>query len=220
MTATAFDLLTPSVNGPAVRCGLHDKTLREKQLQIQDALKFSQEMERELSNKTVWLDATTAAGVVAWSAVIVTDIIRNTVKVAPKGGQKILMDLLDRAHKSAGKRKFDGARYAQEIKHIEEAKKALRDALPPGAKDLADLFGDMATDSLGLAGFMEDATDTRKSHDQSLRTARASVARMTAALRKIEARIADDARTDDGGAGQPEIRQSTRQAPVAVGGLH
>jgi hypothetical protein len=220
MADTYTDLLTPSVYGPAVRCGLRDKSLREKQVNLQDGLKFLQEMERELSNKTVWLDAMTAAGIVAWTAVIVTDIIRNTVKVAPKGGQKIIMDLLDKAHKQAGKHKFDGARYAEEIKRIQQAKDALKQVLPPGAKDLADLFADMAADSLGMAGFTEDATDVKKTHEQSIRTARANVRRMAATLRKIEARIADDARTDEGSASQPQVRQSTPPVPVVPSRLH
>ena len=207
-----------SIRVSTVRCGLHDKSLQEKKLQIDDAIKFLNELEREVSSQEKWLDPVSIAGILAWSAILVTDIIRNTVKIAPKGGHQLVMKLLDDAHKKASGQKFDGTRYEKEVKYIDEAMGVLRKVVPKEFESLVNLFGDMAKDSLGLAGHIEDSDETKKVMKKSAKTVQKNLSKMKEVLKKIEAKIADDAKSDDEGFGL-KAEQVTSSRPPSVSSL-
>lgn len=165
-------------------------------MNINDALIFVTEVEREISAQSKWLDAANLAGAVLWTVVLVTDIIQNCVKVTPVGNMKLVFMMLDKAKQKVNKHKFDGAPYQKEVEKIELVRKELKKVLPKQGQELADLFADMAQDSLGLAGFMQEADASRRSLDQSIRSSREIVAKMRALLREIDRQLADDALTD------------------------
>lgn len=211
---TSKQLFPINLHGPFVRSGLQDKTLHDKRVQIKDALNFTIEVRREISAQSKWLNAVNIAGVVSWWALMVTDIIQNCVKVTGVGNMKVVLMLLDKVKQQANKHKFDGARYKTEVEKIELVRKELKKVLPKQGQELADLFADMAEDWLGLAGFMEEADASRSSLEQSIRSSIATVAKMEALLRKIDAQIADDALTDSTETNGSPTRGGMSKAPV------
>ena len=219
MEPTFVDQLAQSRYGPMVRCGVHDKSLQAKRMSIADAERFVEQVDRDINSQSGKLDAANVAGIVSWSAIIVTDIIRNVVKLTPAQRANIALRILDDVHGRVSKNKFDRTRYTKEIKHIHEVVKVLKTLLPGQSKELADLFGTVAEDSLGLAGFAQDGTDARASLDQSIRTSRANVRKMRELLKKIDAKIADDARSDDGGPAPVRSEALPPQGAVSLPGL-
>lgn len=206
---------------PAIRCGLQDKTLQGKKLVLEDAIAFLNQVEREVASTSTTVDILSVAGIVAWSAVITTDIIRNAVKVTPTGNAKILTSVLDEVHKQASKRKFDGNRYGKEIKKVDELVKALRHRVPKHSHGLVDVFGELAKNSIAMMGFAADAKDTKASVEQSRKNALNQLNKLKESLKKLDEKIAYEAQSDDEGASKSprENMSQPKQKNISLGAL-
>ena len=195
-----------------IRCGLHDKSLQRKQASIQDSIDLIAEVSREIASQKDTLNVVGIAGIVSWTAIIVTDLIQDTVDVVPNPRQKILFFILGKAKESADKHKFDGNPYKGEIEKIDKASKALKDLIPKKQKELqltVKVFSNLAKNSVGFMGYLKTQEEAQKSVNQSLSAALRQLAKLQKSLEDINALIADDARTDDSGA-QPGQNRSER----------
>jgi len=74
-------------------------------------------------------------------------------------------------------------------------------------------------DAANVAGIVSWSADARASLDQSIRTSRANVRKMRELLKKIDAKIADDARSDDGGPAPVRSEALPPQGAVSLPGL-
>lgn len=203
------------VRAAAVRSGTHDKSLQQKRYVIQDAVRFGKEMLSEISRNREKLTLVELAGVVSWTTVIVTDIIEDTVTVEPTGRAKLVMDILKKV-KGKLPDKFEGNRYGKELERIDQAAKVLKAASPKKLQSVVDVFANLAKNTYGLADFMQSSGELKAANAQQKKTLEDSLRKMIGKLREIDARIADDALSDDGqGNGGPVVRQSM-QPPRAV----
>lgn len=211
---TYFDTIS-NLHGPAVRCGIHDKSLHGKKFNIEDSIKFGDEILREVRSNRQSLSVAEICGIVAWTTVMMTDIIQDVVKAEPTGRAKIVMTILGKGREQTAKHKFDNNRYASEIKKISEVAKAIKKSFPK-SNDLVDLFSNMAQNTLGLIDFSETATESRESIAQSQTTAEKNLAKLLKSLNDINNKIYDDFLSDDEGSGkrgkvyssQPGIRSN------------
>ncbi|MCX7102369.1 MAG: hypothetical protein NTX38_13045, partial [Methylobacter sp.] len=104
-----------SIYGPAVRSGVHDKSLNGKKYAINDCIQLGTEVLREIQSNKKTMSIVEVTGVLTWTTLIMTDIIQDIVKVDPTGRTKILMSVFDKAKKEASKDKFTGNRYKSSI---------------------------------------------------------------------------------------------------------
>ena len=93
---------------------------------------------------------------------------------------KVIREVYDKARKN----KFDGARHADVIKKIDAAQKVLETALGKELGMVATVFGNMAKNTVGFLGFMDDSKDTKASLDNSRKN-------LTKSLRQLEAKISE-----------------------------
>lgn len=202
-----------ALQGPAIRSGVHDKSLQRKQFAIKDSIALGNEVLREISSNRQMLSNVELAGVISWTTVMVTDIIQDAVKVEPTGRAKMVLFILDKA-KGQLPDKFAGNRYKNELKAIDTTVKVLT-AAHPRLGDLAKVFGNMAKNTYGLMDFAQSSKDAKAGNEQQKKTMEASLRKMLEKLKEIECRIYDDARSDDGQSGKSAtVRQST-QLPKA-----
>ncbi len=189
-----------SLYGPAVRSGVHDKSLNGKKYAIKDCIELGTEVLREIKSNQNKMPFVEVAGVLTWTTLIMTDIIQDIVKVDPTGNSKIVMSILDKVKKETSKNKFTGNRYKSDIDKIDKATDALKKVVPK-ASDVINVFADLAKNSLGLMDFAQSSSETKASLNQAQLTAEMNLSKMIHKLREIEAKIADDALNDDGNTG-------------------
>jgi hypothetical protein len=186
-----------SIYGPAIRSGVHDKSLNGKKYAINDCIQLGTEVLREIQSNKKTMSIVEVTGVLTWTTIIMTDIIQDIVKVDPTGRTKILMSVFDKAKKEASKDKFTGNRYKSSIDKIDMATKALK-KLAPKAEDVINVFADLAKNSLGLMDFAQSSAETKVSLNQAQLNAEKNLSKMIHKLKEIEIKIADDALNDDG----------------------
>lgn len=203
------------VHAAAVRSGVHDKSLHSKRAVIQDAVRFGEEVQREIESNRETLGLVELAGVVSWTTLIVTDIIEDTVTVVPKGQAKLVMDLLKKAKGKLPDR-FEGNRYRDQIKRVDQVAKGLKAVSPKPLQSVVDVFANLVKNNYGLVDFVQSSGELKAANAQQKKTMEASLRQMISKLREIDRRIADDALSDDGqGNGAPVVRQSM-QRPRAL----
>lgn len=212
------DLPGVVVANSCVRSGVRDKSLQDKQREIQDAIDFLLEVEREVKGQQKWLGAVNAAGILACATVITTDIIRDAVKITPETpAQALVMKVLDMADSKAKKSFYGGSRYKGELDKIDKVTTLLKKAVGKADKfGVIDLFADMAKNNLVLAGFAQDGQEAQATAQQSLTGLSKSLEKLRRVLGDIQAKIRDDDLTDDSDATRPVQRMSQAATPLRM----
>jgi hypothetical protein len=175
--------ITESLNRACLHSGVLEKELANKKKGLMDAKEFLEKMAQELESTTTMASAVEVLAAGSWSVVIVCDVIVDSVTGSPQGKTPALKVIRD-AYDEARKNKFDGARHSDVIKKIDAAQKVLETALGKELGMVATVFGNMAKNTVGFLGFMEDSKDTRV----SLATSRKN---LTKSLRQLEAKISE-----------------------------
>lgn len=186
-----------TVQRAAVRCGVQDKSLNQKRFAIKDAIAFGEQIQNEIEHNRQMLQLVEIAAALTWTIVIMTDIIQDAVKVEPTGRAKVVMFLLDKVRDKTAGSKFDGNRYNRELDGIDKMVEALKLAAP-GGEDVINVFGNLAKNSLGLTDAIQSSAENKLSSDSQRRQMATSLQRLLKQLREVEAKMRDDALSDDG----------------------
>ena len=161
--------------------------LSEKKTNLKDVRSDLRETIRELekdSERHNWLGM---LGSVVFGVSLACDALIDIVA----GGRKIPL-IRDVYYYDGLPDKFTGNRYQTEIKHVKMAQDAIREELPPRYKFLADTFGNLARNTLGIVGYMQDHGDNRDMYRSSMLMLRAQLKRLDLEIDRIERALESD----------------------------
>lgn len=191
-----------SVYGTAVRSGYHDKSLFDKKVKLADALVFMEQIEREIAAKQKSLQIMELGGIMIWSTIMITDIMHDALSLS--GKTTPVLKVLEWARGKARKDLYKNIRYQDELKKIDQVDKALKFVSSKTGKGkaiinpLVDLYSNQLRNVLALKDHIDTQNELKESHRNMVLQCHKSFQQLAQAMRKIDAAIADDARTDDG----------------------
>jgi len=168
-----------SVIEAANRSGLQQTAMAQRRAQLIELRRFNQEMLAEIRRTEDSLSFVETAGLIAIAVSMNCDVIIDAA-----GGETPGTKVVQRLYGRVTKDKFDGSKYRETIKHIGDVQDVLRKALPKGTGFLADVFGNLAKNTVLMIGFAEDSKSTKETVRQSLMSA-------TRTLKQLDEKIGE-----------------------------
>jgi hypothetical protein len=182
--------LTRSMKNTQVQC----KLLDQKRLDLLDAIDFIQSLNKEIEADGKRSNVAGNALVITIAVSMVTDIVWDSIsgtaeKLGP--GQKVGVGLLQKLYDKARGSKWEGSRHKAEIEKIDKAKNLIKMRLPQDMKFLADVFGNMAANTIGMMGAMTDKEELREMHAKGGSQGKKNLKRLAETLQKINDQLAN-----------------------------
>jgi hypothetical protein len=196
--------ISEALHKASVHSGVLEKELANKRMVLTDAKKFIQQVIREHESTVYWASVVEIVGFTFHSIAFVCDIIVDSVTGSPQGKKVPTLIVIRKAFEAAREKKFDGARHSDVIKKIDLAQKALEKALGEELSMVASVFGNMAKNTVGFLGFMEDSKDTKTSLATSRRNLTQSLRQLEAKIQEIDELLAKQAAARSPVAPEPE----------------
>lgn len=223
------DKILQTVYGNMVRCGVHKKELEQKRQGIEDAIDLNRELLYSLNANKTKNDLYVFIGVVAWSSIIVSNIILDAIDVGQAvesdPGIKMVSGMLKKLRAETQKNIYKGSSRGGDISKLDELEKKYN-KIVDASKKLGGKHGDAlksaghtffsaAKSSVAMTGMLEDFNQLKSNERNNIAVLRSNIEKMQKSLESIRAQIADDMRTDDEGAGKKSPRtERFDRAPV------
>jgi DNA polymerase III delta prime subunit len=180
--------IADGVHRALVESGLRRKELERKRKNLEDARKLIRSILAESEKTHNQLDWVNALGMMAWSISLVCDVLIDSVARGPEG-KGPQMALIRQVYDQGTKNKFEGNRFEDEAKKIEQARDLLKKRLPPGSRFLADVLANLARNTTGMIGYALDASDTTGTTRRAVEQGRRDLRRLNEAIERIDRQL-------------------------------